>query len=293
MKEWQSNIPPFVKVPSLSLGQTRVRGFLGDNDYKKEEFYDFLLKLIQKIIYNDPTKNSIFKWRKSDYIWLPKNKSLFFAKPNSWLPIWNLTSQLFSNIYLSDFDKFVKNEVWCRYYWRYVDDFIVIHKDKEFLISLIQKIKIYLQDNLWLTLHPNKIYLQHYTKWVLFLWAFIKPHRNYIRKRTIWYFYAKVQKLNERLKIFCHYSDWLDNLEKNDTQFYRSPDHTTPGTGIREWQSIKQDFLSIINSYLGMMKHYKTYKVRIKILNYKVLAYFWNEFYVSSWYSKIVSKRKF
>ena len=118
---------------------------------------NFALNLIYKIIYNDCTKNSIFKWKKEDYIWLPKNKSLFFAKDNSGLPIWNLTSQLFSNIYLSDFDKYVKQELKIKYYGRYVDDFILIHNDKEYLKSLIPKIRNYLQTNLQLNLHHWRI----------------------------------------------------------------------------------------------------------------------------------------
>jgi hypothetical protein len=235
----------------------------------KKEFYDFLLNLIYKVIYNDCTKNSIFKWKREDYIWLPKNKSLFFGKPNCWLPIWNLTSQLFSNIYLSDFDKFVKQELSPDtiksglFYWRYVDDLIIINQDKDFLVWVIEKIKNHLNDKLWLTLHPDKIYLQHYSKWVLFLWSYIKPYRNYIRKRTVWYFYWKVQQLNTELKN----NDF--NLD----------------------DKISRDFLSIINSYLGMMGHYKSYKIRKKILLNQVSVYFWKYFYVSDWFGKAGKKK--
>lgn len=245
--------------PEINSGwqQETIQGrFPSSQERQWENFFNFLINLIQKIIFNNPTKNSIFKWKKSDYIWLPKNKSLFFAKENCWLPIWNLTSQLFSNIYLSDFDKYIKQELRCKYYGRYVDDFIIIHKDKDFLVSIIPKISSYLKENLWLTLHPKKICLQHYTKWVLFLWVFIKPYRIYIRKRTIWYFYQKVQKLNNQI---------IDN-------------------------KLKTDFRSIINSYLGMMKHYKSYKIRKKILLNQVSSNFWNIFYVSNWWSKVCRK---
>ena len=225
----------------------------------EKQNHNFLLNIIKKVIYNDLTKNAIFKWKRYDYIWLPKNKSLFFAEPWTGLPIWNLTSQLFSNIYLSDFDKYVKNELKCKYYGRYVDDFIIVHKDKDYLTKLIPIINFYLKENLKLTLHPKKIYLQHYTKWVLFLWAFIKPHRKYIRKRSIWYFCNKINLLNNRVK---------NNNYKLD-------------------YSLKHDFIAILNSYLGMMKHYKTYKLRKKILLNQVSAYFWNYFYISWWYNKV------
>ncbi|MDD3303239.1 MAG: RNA-directed DNA polymerase, partial [Candidatus Gracilibacteria bacterium] len=118
-----------------------------------------MINLIKKIIYNDCTKNSVFRGKRGDYIGLPKNKSLFYAKKGCGLPIGNLTSQLFSNIYLSDFDKFIKKDLVCKYYGRYVDDFIIVHQNKEFLISVIERTKKYLNDNLGLTLHPNKIYL--------------------------------------------------------------------------------------------------------------------------------------
>lgn len=224
--------------------------------------YDFIINLIKTVIFNDCTKNSIFKWNKEDYIWLPKNKSLFFSKEWCWLPIWNLTSQLFSNIYLNSFDWYIKKDLGIEFYGRYVDDFFIIHKDKEYILSLIPKINDYLKNNLELTLHPKKIYIQHYTKWVLFLGVFIKPHRTYIRKRTIWFFYKKIKVLNNRLK---------DNNNKIDVK-------------------LSLDFLSTINSYLWMIKNHKSYKIRKKLLLNNVSAYFWNYFYISNNYTVI--KRK-
>lgn len=252
---WSDNLEKSNNDGIRSPGQ--VRGWLiFDFDYV------FLMDLINKVIYNDCTKNSIFKWKRRDYVGLPKNKSLFYAKVWYGLPIWNLTSQLFSNIYLSDFDKYIKQDLACKYYGRYVDDFIIVHQDKEFLVSLIEIIKSYLNDNLGLTLHPNKIYLQHYSKWVLFLWACIKPYRIYIRKRTIGYFYKKIQKLNTKLK---------NNDFKLDDK-------------------IKQDFLSTINSYLGMLNHYNVYKITKKLLINNISNYFLYYFYVSTWFTKIAKK---
>ena len=100
------------------------------------------------------------------------------------LPIGNLTSQLFSNVYLHEFDSFVKNDLEFTYYGRYVDDFILIHPDKQSLLTAKEKIRTYLKENCQLELHPNKIYLQHYQKGVSFLGEYIKPYRNYISNRT-------------------------------------------------------------------------------------------------------------
>lgn len=240
----------------------KVEKIISNNYFLDDK--DLILSLIYKIIYNNPTKNCIIKWQKTDWVWLPKSKSLFFARNNCWLPIWNLTSQVFSNIYLSDFDKFVKNELWCKYYGRYVDDFVIIHKDKEFLKLLIQKIKDYLQTNLWLTLHPKKIYLQHYTHWVSYLWSFVKPYRIYTWKRTKWNFYKKIQVLNQNIR---------ENNWKAD-------------------KIIKEKFRAIINSYLWFLKHQNSYKLKQKFLLYIVSVYRWNYFYITEWYNKLAFKNK-
>ena len=124
---------------------------------------------MKKIVYDEPTKKGIFKGKKSDYNGLPRTKSLFFTKENCGLPIGNLTSQLFSNIYLNDFDHFVKEELGIKYYGRYVDDFVLIHREKEVLKNLIPQMRNYLQQQLHLTLHPKKIYLQPVQHGVQFL----------------------------------------------------------------------------------------------------------------------------
>ena len=169
------------------------------------DFPDYLIKIIYDIIYNDPTENWIFKWNPSDYNWLPKTKSLFFAWERCWLPIWNLTSQLFSNIYLNDFDHFIKENLHIQYYWRYVDDFILIHQDKEYLKSLIPIIRDYLLEKEKLTLHPNKIYLQPISHGVQFLWAVIKPFHIKRSKRSI-------SNFNKKLKA-THFCPNLPSLD--------------------------------------------------------------------------------
>ncbi|MDD2566290.1 MAG: RNA-directed DNA polymerase [Candidatus Gracilibacteria bacterium] len=230
--------------------------------HKENMEYDFTIALIKKVIFHDYTFNALFKGQREDYIGLPKSKSLFYSDVECGLPIGNLTSQLFSNIYLDDFDKYIKTELKCEYYGRYVDDFIIIHKDKEYLTQIIIKIREYLDNNLNLILHPKKIYLQNYKKGVLFLGAFIKPYRNYIRKRTIGYFFGKIKILNHRFKNQNYKMDY----------------------------GLANDFSSIINSYLGMMKNYSSYKIRKKVLLSGIDANFWNHFYISSNFKKIKSK---
>jgi RNA-directed DNA polymerase len=106
---------------------------------------------------------------------------LFAAKPGYGLPIGNLTSQVFANVYMSCFDHFIKHQLDITYYGRYVDDFVLVHTNKNYLKSLIPRIAKLLKTELHLKLHPKKIYLQHYSKGVNYIGGFIKPNRIYLR----------------------------------------------------------------------------------------------------------------
>lgn len=136
----------------------------------EEKYFDsdkgLILYLCEQIIFNNPIQNCIIKGKQSNWDGLPKTKSLFNSNPNCGLPIGNLTSQVFANFYMDGFDHFVKHNLGINYYGRYVDDFVIVHENKEYLKKLIPQISGFLQSNLKLTLHPRKIYLQHYSKGV-------------------------------------------------------------------------------------------------------------------------------
>ena len=146
---------------------------------------DLATYLIHKFVYNDPLKNAIYRSPKEDWGDLPMNKTLHGTPPNCGLPIGNLTSQLFGNIYLNPLDHYIKRELKICCYGRYVDDMYLIHSDKEVLKKAISKIRDFLKDNLKLTLHPRKIYLQPVTNGFPFLGAFILPHRTYPGRRIV------------------------------------------------------------------------------------------------------------
>lgn len=136
------------------------------------------------IIMNAPEKNckkvgNLDLWKN-----LPANKSLFTSNGKG-LPIGNLSSQILANLLLSRLDNFVLSKIGNGGYGRYVDDFILIHNDKEYLKQLIPQIKSFLKDRLGLILHPKKIYLQNVQKGVLFTGAYIKPNRIYVNHRII------------------------------------------------------------------------------------------------------------
>jgi len=72
------------------------------------------------------------------------------------MPLGNLTSQFFANVYLNKLDYFVKHKLKAKYYIRYVDDFVILHPSKSRLITLEKQIKDFLRDKLNLELHPDK-----------------------------------------------------------------------------------------------------------------------------------------
>ena len=74
---------------------------------------------------------------------------------NENVPIGNYLSQYFSNIYLSEFDHWIKEKKHMRYYIRYCDDGVILHKNKNILLKLYSDIDNYLSDNLKLTLNPK------------------------------------------------------------------------------------------------------------------------------------------
>ncbi|MFH1761072.1 MAG: reverse transcriptase/maturase family protein, partial [bacterium] len=221
-----------------------------------------VIELCRKVIYADPVKNCIIKGKPSDWKGLPKDKSLFHSPENCGLPIGNLTSQVFANFYMNTFDHFIKHDLGIIFYCRYVDDFVMVHTDKEYLKSLIPKIKIFFRLNLQLTLHPDKVYLQHYTKGVKYLGAVIKPRRIYIANQTVGNFHHAIKDQNLIVR---------DNKPASEE---------------------KERFLSSMNSYLGIMKHYKTYRLRKNMLIKYLSAWWFNYFYLSGGICKFVLKQK-
>lgn len=94
------------------------------------------------------------------------------------IPLGNLTSQLLINIYMNEFDQFVKHKLKIRYYIRYADDFLILSENKKYLQELIPKISVFLQNMLKLELHPKKVSIKTLASGVDFLgWIHFPYHR--------------------------------------------------------------------------------------------------------------------
>lgn len=157
--------------------------------------------LLETIILNDPTKGCKIKGERSDWDGLPVSKSLFYAAKDCGLPIGNLTSQIFANYYLTEFDRYMKETLKMKCYGRYVDDFFVVHRDKKILIGLIPLLKEYLLNTVGVILHPRKIYLQSCLKGISYLGIIIKPYGRFLTNR-IWTNAGELLQRIEQIKDF-------------------------------------------------------------------------------------------
>lgn len=108
----------------------------------------------------------------------------FKKEPNLGLPIGNVTSQLFANIYLNELDQYVKHKLGVRYYIRYCDDFIILGTDYIELADLTMRMSNFLKDRLKLFLHPSKISIRKYRQGIDFLGYVVRPNCVTLRTKT-------------------------------------------------------------------------------------------------------------
>ena len=184
-------------------------------------FVDYLL---EKICLLDPLADCRVIGDRAEWRKLPKDKSLFRSEAGCGLPIGNLSSQLFSNVYLGILDEYVKRELKVKHYGRYVDDVYIVGKTKEELKALIGPIRAFLRERLHLELSDGKTSIVATRHGVEFLGAFVKPFRTYVSGRTL-----------RRIRNHIH------------------------AIGPRMRQARAQ---AVVNSSLGVLSHYDSYCVR-------------------------------
>lgn len=100
------------------------------------------------------------------------------------VPIGNLTSQIFANIYMNEFDQFVKHTLKVNHYARYTDDFVIVSRDKAYLEGLLPPIREFLRMRLCLELHPDKITIRKCRQGADFLGYVVLPHHIQLRRKT-------------------------------------------------------------------------------------------------------------
>lgn len=120
--------------------------------------------------------------------------------PTKGMPIGNLTSQLFANIYMDPLDQYIKHILKIKHYIRYADDFVILSSEKNYLEKLIPQISNFLDCKLKLSLHPKKVTIRNYYLGIDFLGYVILPYyiipRTKTRRRIFRKIYQKIQQLN-------------------------------------------------------------------------------------------------
>jgi len=190
--------------------------------YVKEEENKWL---IRQILFHDPRQNYYSKATKQLIQKLPTHKTLFACNNIHGMPIGNLTSQFFSNVYLNELDQFIKRELKIKYYGRYVDDFILIHKDIQYLKYCEKEINNFLINNLDLELNNQKTKHNLVDKGIDFIGYIIKPGRIHLREKTKRKLInisnnidqdniqEKIQNINSYLGILIHTSSYQERKQ--------------------------------------------------------------------------------
>ena len=164
----------------------------------------FILWLTEQIIMLDPMENCIIVGDESDWLGMDRAKCMRYAEKGLALPIGNLTSQLFSNVYMNPFDQWVKRIILCHYYGRYVDDSTMVDACREWLLEQVPKVREFLADELGLQLHMGKLHVREVSQGVEFLGAFVKPYRDYVSNKTLERMTKKIQEIAVALSILQH-----------------------------------------------------------------------------------------
>jgi len=144
------------------------------------------------------------------------------------LPIGNLTSQFFANVYMNAFDHFVKEQLQCKSYVRYVDDFVVFGNEKKHLGSIKVSLETFLQ-TLRLIVHPNKTKVFPIDTGLCFLGHRVFPTFRLLKKENVQRSRRKLKKLETLYaqgkitlaKVSASVRSWIAHASFSDTDRLR------------------------------------------------------------------------
>ncbi len=179
--------------------QLDVRGFFNSIDrdilYARlaaKEDDPVVLGLIRALVFYEPTEHCILqRAQPADFEQLPAHKTLFKAAPGCGLPIGNLTSQFFANVYLDALDQFVKHQLQARYYLRYCDDLVLLSTDPAEVAAWESEIKSFLSQTLHLTLNDRR---RPVSDGIDFLSYIVRPAYLLVRRRVVNACYARLAR---------------------------------------------------------------------------------------------------
>jgi retron-type reverse transcriptase len=167
---------------------------------KNNKFNFYCLKCDIKRFFDSINHNVLIevlkrKIKDSDVLNLIK-EIIFSFQTEQGIPLGNLTSQYFANIYLDELDQFVKHTLRIKHYIRYTDDFLILNNNQNFLLDLIKPINQFLNDQLKLNLHPDKIIMRKHNQGIDFLGYVTLPHYRVLRTKTKKRMFKKINDKN-------------------------------------------------------------------------------------------------
>lgn len=154
-----------------------------------------VLRLSRLIIFHNPASNYIFKGKFSTKNLIPAYKSLLHGDISKGLPIGNLTSQFFANVYMNELDQYVEHVLKYNRYARYVDDFVLFDEDKKKLQRDKDSISFFCFEKLNLSMAIHKTALRNTYIGIDFLGYYIKPTHTLVRRKVIKRFKDKFFKI--------------------------------------------------------------------------------------------------
>ncbi len=235
----------------------KLRRFI--KDYYHEPDKPTILRLTKMVALNNPVVGCYKKSPDKAWLLVPKHKSLFNAPKNTGLAIGNLTSQLFANVYLSEPDHVVEEII--PLHVAFVDDHAFVNKDPEVIFEGIRRYREALA-KVKLELNEHKFYMQPSFRGIKFTGCQIHKWRRYPTKRV----------LTNAIRFIYGYNHLIKRVKVTDKMLTH--------------------FISGINSYTGIMKHFHSYNIRRDCLS-KIGSDWYKYMYISGHYEKVTLKRRY
>jgi len=216
----------FLKADIANFFVTIDKGVL-DALLAKQVTEPWWLGLCRTILHHDPTRNVYVRSSDALMARIPGHKSLFSSDGTTGLPIGNLSSQFFANVYLDPLDQFAKHRLKLRWYARYVDDIVALGENGERMYAAYEAMAAFAETKLKIAFHPNKVSVNRIERGVNFVGYVVKPYCKYVRRSTL-------RNLRRKLR---------DKSVVRDAERLRAT----------------------VNSYFGILRHANAYTTRVKL----------------------------
>jgi hypothetical protein len=262
LQQFMLKVSKSQKIPAYFI-QLDIRSFFMSIDksilfsiFEKKNIQQELLNLLYQTIFHDCTQNYFFRGNRELLDQVPAHKSLFKVDKGKGLPIGNLTSQFFANVYLNELDQFVKHSLKCRFYLRYVDDFLLLSANPEELYEWKDRIEIFLKNNLALKLKSGDK-VRRVSEGADFLGYIIRPGYILVRRRVVNNLKYKVALFKEKMisvttvPVDCRcFSNGLAAINCNIA--YRI---------MTMNPELVLELRQVLSSYLGHFKHAQSHRL--------------------------------